>query len=670
MRISAKLRKFIWLLILFIWVALGAIFLLPQLALKFTESKLSRPAIVASPNITKIDSLAQPISPSPVATSSTIKSGNAATNNTINLIEFASNPIERTAIKKAFPSNFIVANIKTKYGAKGDGITDDTAAIQKALDDERNENRDYFGKPKAIYFPAGTYLISDTLTWKGCCMNLQGQGAGVSIIKLKDKTKIFGDRNTPKAVIHTIDGNMSFRQNITDLTVDTGKNNPGAIGIDYISNNFGSLWNVSIRSGDGQGKVGLDMSRQWAGPCLIKNVQIDGFDYGILTKNLEYSPTFEHITLQQQKVAGILNDGNTLAIRKLQSKNSVPAIQNQARVGMIIVVDGNFQGGAANVSAIENNGYLYARNIKTSGYQSAIRHKETTVPGTSVSEYVSDKIYNLFDSPKRSLNLPIEETPIFEDKNLANWAGFTPKWYGDTGSLQEALNSGKATIYFPFSTYFSHDQKVVKVPASVRRIVGFSSVVNGGGIVFRIEQNSDKPLIIEQFGYGVAVEHASPRTVVIQHGGYEYKDFPKSGKLFLEDVGISLRINYPHQVWARQLNVESLDAARTKIENKGGTLWILGLKTEGKGSVINTTQSGKTEVLGTLIYPVQDFTAKEKQEAAFISNNSSQSLIYSVSAYSENKNYDIQVEETRNGVKRQLLTKDFPGRMPLFVGYK
>ena len=99
-------------------------------------------------------------------------------------------------------------------------------------------------------------------------------------------------------------------------------------------------------------------------------------------------------------------------------------------------------------------------------------------------------------------------------------------------------------------------------------------------------------------------------------------------------------------------------------------LWILGLKTEGKGAVINTTNGGKTEVLGTLIYPVHDFNAAEKKEAAFISNNSSQSLIYSVSAYEENRNYDIQVEETRNGVKRQLLTKDFSGRMPLFVGYK
>lgn len=292
------------------------------------------------------------------------------------------------------------------------------------------------------------------------------------------------------------------------------------------------------------------------------------------------------------------------------------------------------------------------------------------MPGTAQAEYVSDKIYSLFDSPARSLNLPVEETPSFDDRNFTNWRKFVPRWYGDTGLLQSLLNSGSSTIYFPHSIYFSYEQKVFKVPPTVKRIIGFSSIVNGGGIVFRVEGNSDQPLIIEQFGGGVSVEHASSRSLVIKNGSYQYSDFPGAGKLFLEDVGLrQLNLNYLHSVWARQLNIESLDAARTKIENKGGKLWILGLKTEGKGTVISTSAGGKTELLGTLIYPVQDFTKEEKQ-AAFINNESSQSLIYSVSAYGANKNYEIQVEETRNGTKRQLLSKDMPGRMPLFVGYQ
>lgn len=452
------------------------------------------------------------------------------------------------ATPKVFPADFNMGNVKTDYGAKGDGVTDDTAAIRSALADGRSASEDYYGRPKSIYFPAGTYLVSDTLEWIGCCLTLQGQGSGVSIIKLKDDAAGYSNPSSPKAVIKTPGGNRSFRQNIWDLTVNTGSNNAGAIGIDYIANNSGALRDVTIQSGDSKGKVGLDMSRQWPGPCLIKNVTINGFDYGIYTKQAEYGPTFENITLTNQLVAAIRNEGNTLAIRGLQSTNAVPVIQNQESGGSFILLDGNFQGGSSTVSAIENNGYLYARNIVSSGYQSAVRNKGIVVPGASQSEYVSDKIYSLFDSPQRSLNLPIEETPTFNDSNLDSWQKFAPRWYGDTDTLQSVLDSGKSTIYFPHHIYFSYNKRVVTVPATVKRIVGFSSVINsgpdGGGIVFRVEQNSDQPLIIEQFGNGASVEHASARTVVIKHGNYRYSDFPGVGKLFLEDVEIgNLNLN-------------------------------------------------------------------------------------------------------------------------------
>ena len=630
MKITRKLRKTLLNISLALLVTLGIINF-PQVTLNHPEFSILSPSGAASSNLTRTD---QPL---------------------------------------VLPRDFKMVNVKANYGAKGDGITDDTTAIQLALNDGRTSGQDYNGKPKAIYFPAGTYLVSDTLKWIGCCVTLQGQGKDSTIIKLKDSAIGYNDPNLPKAVIKTPEGNQSFRQNIWNLSVNTGKNNSGAIALDYISNNIGSIRDVTIQSGDGKGTIGLDMSRQWAGPSLIKKVEINGFDYGIYTRNSEYGLTFEQIALKNQNIAGISNDGNTLAIRELQSINTVPVIQNKLAHGSIILVDGNFQGGLLQNSAIDNNGYLYARNIVTTGYQSAIRNKGTIINGTSQIEYVSNQIYSLFDSPPQSLNLPIEQTPTFNDDNITNWGKFSPRWYGDTGNLQFLLNSGKSTIYFPFGTYFSYNKKVVTVPATVQRIIGYSSVVNrgpdGGGIVFRVEENSDQPLIIEQFGYGVSVEHVSARPVVIKHGRYGYSDSSGAGKLFLEDVGMSaLNLNYPHSVWARQLNIESLDAPRTKITNKGGTLWILGLKTEGKGTVINTSTGGKTELLGTLVYPVQEFTAEDKKQAAFINHDSSQSLIYSVSVYGVNRNYDIQVEETRNGVTRQLLSKDIPGRMPLFVG--
>ena len=53
-------------------------------------------------------------------------------------------------------------NVKTVYGAKGDGVTDDTAALQAALN-----NVGLNGHSSVLYLPAGTYKISSTLNLAG-----------------------------------------------------------------------------------------------------------------------------------------------------------------------------------------------------------------------------------------------------------------------------------------------------------------------------------------------------------------------------------------------------------------------------------------------------------------------------------------------------------------------
>lgn len=580
----------------------------------------------------------------------------------------------------SFPVGFMKSI--ADYGAKPDDGIDDTAAIQKALDDARRDANgnsiygDYYGRPKALYFSAGTYDVSNTLNWIGSSVTLQGQGSGATVLRLKDNAAGFENSAAPKAVIQTPAGNTSFRQNIWNLSVNTGKGNAGAVGIDYIANNVGSMRDVTIKSEDGKGFAGLAMDRFAPGPCLIKNVQIDGFDYGIRVSSPEYGPTFENITLKNQQVAGINNIEGTLTIRGLNSTNSVPVIKGTNWDNMVTLVDANLIGGAANVSAIETEGELYARNINTSGYQSAVKYKGTVVPGTTLTEYASNNSALFEGSKQQSLNLPIKETPEFHDNNMANWGRFEPRWYGDTEGLQSLLNSGKSTIYFDFGTYFSYDERVVTVPDSVKRIVGFSSVVNGdgngkngGGIKFVVEGNSSDPLIVEGFGYGVKVEQKSSRSVALKDGGYQYTSSPGAGDLFLEDVGLEpLQVQPKQNVWARQLNNEY---GGTKIVNDGGNLWILGIKTEQKGTVIESKNGANTELLGGFILPVAGFFGEDKNQAAFTSDNSNTSLVYRARAYSPDYGYNIQVKETRDGQTRQLFTKNSAHEMiSLFAGKK
>lgn len=611
-----------------------------------------------------------------------------------------------SAAQTDYPSNAGLVNVKTAYGATGDGVTDDTPAIQQAI-------KDNIGKLRVLYFPSGTYLVSDTLIWKNasgtwmCYLNLQGQDRDSTIIRLQDNCPGFGSAATPKAVIKTGsqnpytaaegDGNQAFMNSITNLTVDTGTGNPGAIAIDYLANNQGSVEDVAIA---GTGVSGISMTRRYPGPCLIKNVSITGFTYGINISRSEYSVVFENLTLADQATAGINNAGNVLSIRNINSANSVPAIRSTSPTGSITVINGTFTGGASSVSAIETtSGELYARNVSSSGYQSVIKSKGSVIAGASKAEFVSNAIEGLFANGGSSLSLPMEETPSFHDNNLSNWAnvqsyGATATDNGnDSAAIQAAIDSGATTVYFPsvVGGRYAIGSTII-VRGNVRRIVGFNSslfTLNAGSMfadatnpnpAFRVAGAND--VVIEGFrswmgtasGPGtIWFEHANSRTLTLKHSIFNQKPYsnqPGAGKLFLEDIcaGPWLFSN-AQSIWARQLNPEN---SGLRVQNNGGQLWLLGLKIERTGTVLETKGGGKTELLGGLLYPV---TAVPADQPAFVNLESSQSLIYASTAYGSTANdYTVHVRETRGGVTSQLLRSEIPARgygsfMPLYSGF-
>jgi Pectate lyase superfamily protein len=167
-----------------------------------------------------------------------------------------------------FPADANIADLRRDYGAKGDGVTDDTAAIQKALTEKR----------KIIYFANGTYLISDTLRWgeRQTRQIFQGQSEAGTVIKLKDGAAGFANPAAPKAMIWTGGAPAQrFHNGLRNLTIDNGKNNPGAIALQFMANNQGGIHDVTIRSGDGSGPIGLDLGyANEQGPCLIRNVTV------------------------------------------------------------------------------------------------------------------------------------------------------------------------------------------------------------------------------------------------------------------------------------------------------------------------------------------------------------------------------------------------------------
>jgi len=568
---------------------------------------------------------------------------------------------------------------KPPYNAKGDGATDDTAAIRKAVMENLEQH-------KTLFFPAGTYLVSDTIEWKNrkgiyyAHLTWQGQGAAKSILRLKDQCAGFSDPREPRPICRTGSsgtrdgrGNRAHNNYIFNMTVDVGQGNPGAIGIDFNASNGGALFGVDIISRDGKGSCGLKLTRD-VGPCLIKHVRIKGFETGVETA-YGYGITFEYLRLENQSRIGFRNRNSLVAIRKLASINSVPALRTETWVAMVVLLDSELRGGAPDGTAVvRRNGKLIFRNVGVEGYRFKV-NKASVVDGPRIVEYAPPAAY-LFHCRLRSLNLPVLETPEFHEADPKRWAnverfGARPgDRKDDADGVQKAIDSGATTVYFPWG-YYQFDKPVI-VRRGVRRIIGYKSILQGSSR-FRCE-NAEHPVIIERFNFWgdkarpPGVENASAGGVAVRFcTAGRMVSHPEAKVWFFEDgCTAPLAIGKGQKLYARHLNCE-MWGPPPLVTNDGGLFWVLGYKTEFGNTVLSTTNGGRSEILGGFFYPAQGF--KEPPAPCLVNVESSVSASYFECVHSAGNSYRIKVKETRSGVTRQIEEKPRSHYIcPLYVG--
>jgi sugar lactone lactonase YvrE len=121
-------------------------------------------------------------------------------------------------------------------GVKGDGHTDDTLAIQKAIDQH-----------PVLYFPNGRYLLQDTLTLRPNTV-LIGLHPSTTQFDLPDGAVAFEGPDAPRPLLQAPSGGANI---ITGLGIFTGGFNPRAVGLLWRSGKDSRVDDVRFLGGHG-----------------------------------------------------------------------------------------------------------------------------------------------------------------------------------------------------------------------------------------------------------------------------------------------------------------------------------------------------------------------------------------------------------------------------------
>jgi len=193
--------------------------------------------------------------------------------------------------KEPIPTYPTSINLK-KLGAVGDGITDNTEVLRKAIQQCKE-----FG---TIYIPEGNYLLSDTIVISRKNICIKGEGAAkTKLFFTKGLEELYPNYNT------RFKNQSSWSWSGAMLLV---KGNISGIGIEKLQIQFpDSLWNGHDFHERAYNAIGFDKG---ANNCWVRDVVLKGCDLGFWLSTTSTNITLENWVLDfsekraAQKVSG------------------------------------------------------------------------------------------------------------------------------------------------------------------------------------------------------------------------------------------------------------------------------------------------------------------------------------------------------------------------------
>ena len=577
-----------------------------------------------------------------------------------------------------------------------------------------------------VYFPNGTYLVSDTISYTtpelhnmmfhytsggfelNRCIRMIGQNKEKTIIKLKDNCPGF-EYGQERPVVNFMLGersNVSMSNYFENITIDVGKGNPGAVGLVFFANNSGAVRNVTIKSSDETyaGEIGFLIRGELHSACNVYSLTVQGFRYGISVATHRTFSHFENIKLVNQTKYGFKVENNAVQIIGLEGHGNVPMLYVVGPMAHVILSDARLTSQGTNYAAVKYEmGCLYMRNVQTEGFIAAYEKNwfEFTIPDGYIESYSSHGGYTIFDEEAKTIGFSVPAVPdVALEQDMTKWAcvndfgAVGDGEHDDTDAITAAFASGKSVIWFQPGHYLV--SRPIEIPETIKHIhFMYCDICTSeklrevdGEAIFHILGDNKEVLLIEKlFAWNESIgrirmfRHDGTRSVYMrdmhtQACGFYFNTVP-GAEVFFENCACTVGKKtvygdvpcfdfYGQTVWCHSINPER---SMIQTRNRGGTLWWSGFKTEQEGSINITTDGGTTEILGGVAV-----VGAGTENPLIWNKDSNVSAIFSTTGYHAYSTYPVAVKEERGEQIREIRDYELPSRynpwyfMPLYSG--
>ncbi|HVU17797.1 MAG TPA: glycosyl hydrolase family 28-related protein [Candidatus Didemnitutus sp.] len=366
------------------------------------------------------------------------------------------------------------------FEAKGDGVADDTAVLQAAIDRVQETTR-----RGIVFLPEGRYRLTHELrVWSG--IRLIGWGAHRPVLVLGPKTPGYQD-GAGKYLVHFVsdrparpdqpvrDANPgTFYSALSNIDLEIGDGNPAAVGVrsHFAQHCFISHADFHI----GSGRAGIEEVGNEA-----EDLRFEGGDFGITTHKPSPSWPFLLVdsTFSGQRKAAIESEEGGLTLIRDQFDHTPTVIQvRPERAEELWIEDCRFNeiGGPAIEVGEDRNArtQISLRNVACRDVPVLLHLRDggRTLSGPSRNFRVTELVHGLQLVGAGDANLDVTTTtklepnvdapPVASDlaplPSMSEW--FNVRGAGargdgeadDTGALRAAI-AGHRVIYFPSGRY-------------------------------------------------------------------------------------------------------------------------------------------------------------------------------------------------------------------------